>query len=141
MVRGSAIGMKAGIGSRPPRKPARQRRPWRQTMVSEQMRDYGQCIIRDSARHSSQPNYYIVEGAQSSTVSDQLMKKEIIVQGAAWGHLHDFLIEQESADATERRLSLIETSTLIFDAFKNGCVRALNRTAGIPAPGRSETDE
>ena len=26
------------------------------------------------------------------------MKKEIIVQGAAWGHLHDFLIEQELRD-------------------------------------------
>jgi DNA-binding transcriptional LysR family regulator len=64
-------------------------------ITPEQMRDYVQCVIRDTARHSVRPNYYIVEGAQSWTVSDQLMKKEIILQGAAWGHLHDFLIEQE----------------------------------------------
>jgi DNA-binding transcriptional LysR family regulator len=67
-------------------------------ITPEQMRDYVQCIIRDSARHSIQPNYYIFEGAHSWTVSDQLMKKEIIVRGAAWGHLHDFLIEQELRD-------------------------------------------
>jgi DNA-binding transcriptional LysR family regulator len=67
-------------------------------ITPEQMRDYVQCIIRDSARHSPPLNYHIVEGAQSWTVSDQLMKKEIIVQGAAWGHMHDFLIERELKD-------------------------------------------
>jgi DNA-binding transcriptional LysR family regulator len=67
-------------------------------ITPEQMRDYVQCVIRDTARHSPQPNYYIVEGARSWTVSDQLMKKEIILQGAAWGHLHDFLIERELQD-------------------------------------------
>jgi hypothetical protein len=41
---------------------------------------------------------YFIEGAQSRTVGDQLMKKRIIVQGAAWGHLHHFLIEQELHD-------------------------------------------
>jgi DNA-binding transcriptional LysR family regulator len=67
-------------------------------ITPEQLRDYVQCVIRDSARHSAQPNYYVVEGAQSWTVGDQLMKKEIILQGAAWGHLHDFLIERELRD-------------------------------------------
>jgi DNA-binding transcriptional LysR family regulator len=67
-------------------------------ITPEQMRDYVQCVIRDTARHSPQPNYYIVAGARSWTVSDQLMKKEIILQGAAWGHLHDFLIARELQD-------------------------------------------
>ena len=62
------------------------------------MRGYVQCVIRDTARHSDRPNFYIIEGAQSWTVADQLMKKEIIMQGAAWGDLHDFLIEQELRD-------------------------------------------
>jgi DNA-binding transcriptional LysR family regulator len=62
------------------------------------MRGYVQCIIRDSARHSARANFYIIEGAQSWTVADQLMKKEIIVQGAAWGHLHDVLIAEELRD-------------------------------------------
>ena len=64
----------------------------------EQMRDYVQCVIRDTARHSARPNFYLIEGAQTWTVGDQLMKKEIILQGAAWGHLQDFLVERELAE-------------------------------------------
>jgi DNA-binding transcriptional LysR family regulator len=37
----------------------------------------------------------VVEGARSWTVSDQLMKKEVILQGMGWGHLPDFLIADE----------------------------------------------
>jgi DNA-binding transcriptional LysR family regulator len=59
------------------------------------MREHVQCIIRDSARHSSPRDYYVVEGARSWTVSDQLMKKEVILQGMGWGHLPDFLIADE----------------------------------------------
>jgi len=72
--------------------------PISEEITPEQMRGYVQCVIRDTARHSAQPNFYIIEGAQSWTVGDQLMKKEIIVQGGAWGHLHDFLIERELHD-------------------------------------------
>jgi DNA-binding transcriptional LysR family regulator len=61
----------------------------------EQMREQVQCIIRDSARHSAPRDYYVVEGALSWTVSDQLMKKEVIHQGMGWGHLPDFLISEE----------------------------------------------
>jgi DNA-binding transcriptional LysR family regulator len=75
----------------------------------EQMRDYVQCVIRDTARgeapksHSSSTSrdYFLVEGARSWTVSDQLMKKELILQGMGWGHLPKFLIAQE---LRERRL-------------------------------------
>ena len=74
------------------------RMPISEEITPEQMRGYVQCVIRDTARHSVRPNFYIIEGAQSWTVGDQLMKKEIIVQGAAWGHLHDFLIERELRD-------------------------------------------
>jgi DNA-binding transcriptional LysR family regulator len=59
------------------------------------MREHVQCIIRDSARHSSPRDYYVVEGARSWTVSDQLMKKEVILQGMGWGHLPDYLIGDE----------------------------------------------
>src|SRR5882724_5439067 len=64
-------------------------------LAPEQMRDYVQCIIRDSARHSAPRDYFVVEGARSWTVSDQLMKKEVILQGMGWGHLPDFLISDE----------------------------------------------
>ena len=61
----------------------------------DQMRDFTQCVIRDTARHSTPRNYYILEGAHQCTVADQLMKKEIILQGMGWGHMPRFLIEEE----------------------------------------------
>jgi DNA-binding transcriptional LysR family regulator len=64
----------------------------------DQMRDYTQCVIRDSARHTAGRSYFIVEGAHQCTVADQLMKKEMIVQGLGWGHLPRFLIEDELRD-------------------------------------------
>jgi DNA-binding transcriptional LysR family regulator len=67
-------------------------------VTPEQMRDYVQCIIRDSSRHSAPRDYFLVEGARSWTVSDQLMKKEIILQGMGWGHMPDFLVEKELRD-------------------------------------------
>ncbi len=73
------------------------RMPVSAEITPEQMRAYVQCVIRDTARHSERPNFYVIEGAQSWTVGDQLMKKEIILQGAAWGHLQDFLVARELA--------------------------------------------
>jgi DNA-binding transcriptional LysR family regulator len=64
-------------------------------ITPEQMRDYVQCVIRDTARHSPPRDYYLIEGARSWTVSDQLMKKQIILQGMGWGHMPRFLIEEE----------------------------------------------
>ena len=59
------------------------------------MRDYVQCVIRDTARHSPARDYYLVEGARSWTVSDQLMKRELILQGMGWGHMPRHLIDQD----------------------------------------------
>jgi hypothetical protein len=67
-------------------------------ITPHQMLGHVQCVIRDTARHGVRPNFYIIERAQSWTVGDQLMKKEIMVQGAAWGHLHDRLIEWKLRD-------------------------------------------
>jgi DNA-binding transcriptional LysR family regulator len=68
------------------------------SITPEEMRDYVQCVIRDTARRSSPRDYYLVEGARSWTVSDQLMKKELIVQGMGWGHMPHYLIERELSD-------------------------------------------
>jgi DNA-binding transcriptional LysR family regulator len=75
--------------------------PISRSISPEQMRDYVQCVIRDTARGSAPKSYFLVEGARSWTVSDQLMKKELILQGMGWGHLPKYLIEQE---LRERRL-------------------------------------
>jgi len=39
------------------------------SITSEQMRDYVQCVIRDTARHSEPQDYYMLEGARSWTVT------------------------------------------------------------------------
>jgi DNA-binding transcriptional LysR family regulator len=72
--------------------------PMTDSITPEQMRDHVQCVIRDTARHSAPRDYFLVEGAHNWTVSDQLMKKEIILQGMGWGHMPDFLIAPELRD-------------------------------------------
>ncbi len=67
-------------------------------ITPEQMRDHVQCVIRDTARHSPSRDYYLIEGARRWTVSDQLMKKEIILQGMGWGHMPSFLVAEELRD-------------------------------------------
>ncbi len=69
--------------------------PISRSITPEQMRDYVQCVIRDSARRDAPRDYFLVEGARSWTVSDQLMKRELIRQGMGWGHMPKFLIEQD----------------------------------------------
>jgi DNA-binding transcriptional LysR family regulator len=69
--------------------------PITRSITPEQMRDFCQCIIRDTARHSPPRNYFVLEGVQQWTVADQFMKREVILQGMGWGHVPSFLISQE----------------------------------------------
>lgn len=64
-------------------------------ITPEQMRDYVQCVIRDTARHSARRDYFVIEGARSWTVSDQLMKRELILQRMGWGHMPEYLIADD----------------------------------------------
>ncbi len=70
----------------------------------EHLRDYTQCVMRDTARHTPARDYFMIEGARRCTVADPLMKKEIILQGLGWGHMPRFLVEDELRDG--RLLSL-----------------------------------
>lgn len=69
--------------------------PVSDAITPEQMRDYVQCVIRDTARHSPSRDYFVIDGGRNWTVSDQLMKKEIILQGMGWGHMPRFLVAKE----------------------------------------------
>jgi len=64
----------------------------------ERMRELVQCVIRDSAASPWTRSYFVLEGARTCTVSDQMMKKEVILQGLGWGHMPDYLIAEELAD-------------------------------------------
>ncbi|MDL2398212.1 LysR family transcriptional regulator [Rhizobium mayense] len=59
------------------------------------LQDLVQCIIRDTARHSPPKDYYVLRGARYLTVSDQLMKKQVILNAMGWGHMPRFLVEEE----------------------------------------------
>jgi len=63
-----------------------------------QLREATQCVMRDTARHTPPRDYFMVDGAPQCTVPDQLMKKDVILQGMGWGHLPRFLIEDELRD-------------------------------------------
>ena len=69
--------------------------PISRSITPEQMRPYVQCVVRDTARHSAPRSYYLAEGARVWTVSDQTMKKQIILQGMGWGHMPAFLVADE----------------------------------------------
>ncbi len=78
--------------------------PIDRSLGPERLREFTQCVIRDSARHTRSRDYFMIEGAHQCVVADQGMKKEIIQQGLGWGHLPRFLIEAELREG--RLLSL-----------------------------------
>jgi DNA-binding transcriptional LysR family regulator len=67
-------------------------------ITPEQMRPFTQCVIRDTAQRPSSESYFLIEGAHQCSAPDQLMKKELILHGLAWGHLPAWLIEEEIRD-------------------------------------------
>ena len=64
-------------------------------LTPQQMQRFMQCVINDSARNPPEQSHYVIEGAPQCAVPDQLMKKELILHGMAWGHLPRFLIDAE----------------------------------------------
>ena len=40
-------------------------------------------------------HHFLVEGARSWTVGDQLMKRELILQGMGWGHMPHYMIADD----------------------------------------------
>jgi DNA-binding transcriptional LysR family regulator len=68
------------------------------------MRRFTQCVMRDTARDPPPDEYLVLEGAPRCVVADQTMKKEVIMQGLAWGHVPRFLVEKELGNG--RLLSL-----------------------------------
>ncbi|MDE1994973.1 MAG: LysR family transcriptional regulator, partial [Rhizobiaceae bacterium] len=64
-------------------------------ITPSRLQPFVQCVIRDTARHSQPRDSYVLKGARHLTVSDQLMKKQVILNGMGWGHMPLFLVEDE----------------------------------------------
>ncbi len=69
--------------------------PSTSALTPQQLQPFMQCVINDSARQPPAQTHYVIDGAPQCFVPDQLMKKELILHGMAWGHLPRFMIEAE----------------------------------------------
>ena len=67
------------------------------SVTPQQMRPHLQCVIRDTSRRGSTASYFVGDGARIWTVSDQAMKKELILHGLGWGHMPRYAVERELA--------------------------------------------
>lgn len=65
----------------------------------EALRSYTQCIVRDSARHTDSESHFVIEGGHQCSAPDHLTRRELILQGLAWGHLPDFIFEADLREA------------------------------------------
>ncbi|WFU81736.1 LysR family transcriptional regulator [Bradyrhizobium sp. CIAT3101] len=54
-----------------------------------------QCVIRDTARDTTPEDHFLIDGAPHCSVPDHTMKKELILHRMAWGHLPEFMVENE----------------------------------------------
>ncbi|MBA5638360.1 LysR family transcriptional regulator [Duganella sp. LX20W] len=63
----------------------------------QQLRGAMQCVIRDSSSRPGEANYHLLDGARTCSVPDQAMKRELILQGMAWGHMPLHLVRDDIA--------------------------------------------
>jgi DNA-binding transcriptional LysR family regulator len=96
-------------------------------ITPKQMRPFTQCVIRDTAQRPSSESYFVIEGAHQCSAPDQLMKKELILHGLAWGHLPTWLIQDELRDG---RLIAITGSHLPGRTEKLAAVRLRRSSHG-----------
>ncbi|CAE6755717.1 LysR family transcriptional regulator [Paraburkholderia haematera] len=97
------------------------------SIAPDDLRPYVQCVIRDTSRQPSDANYYLIEGAPTCTVPDQLMKRELIVQGLAWGHMPLHLV---AGDLEEHRLVSLEGRHLQGATLKHYAARLRDAAHG-----------
>ncbi|MGY8707223.1 LysR family transcriptional regulator [Bradyrhizobium sp. 18BD] len=60
-----------------------------------QLQSFTQCVIRDTAHDTTPEDHFLIDGAPRCSVPDHTMKKELILHRMAWGHLPEFMIEDE----------------------------------------------
>jgi len=59
------------------------------------LKEYKQCVIRDTSISKTNKSHFINEDSLNITVGDQHTKKQVILERMAWGHMPLFLIEEE----------------------------------------------
>lgn len=99
------------------------RGPWAPPRLRGEM----QCIIRDSSSRPHDANYHLLDGAPNCSVPDQAMKRELIVQGMAWGHMPLHLVREDLACG---RLRSLESEQLPATALEHYATRRRDAAHG-----------
>ena len=61
----------------------------------EEIKEYSQIVIRDSAKHSDKASMHLAPNGESWSVNDFTTKKELILAGLGWGRIPEHIIERE----------------------------------------------
>ena len=81
----------------------------------DNLREYPQCIIKDTASHTKAADYYILPRQAQLFVGDQMTKREVILQGMGWGHMPEFLVKEDLKCGRLVSLSGGEVKTRVVD--------------------------
>lgn len=68
---------------------------YEQDIPLEDIDEYVQVVLKDSAKKVSADNYRVIKNGRSWRVNDYHTKKEIILEGLGWGNLPEFTIKEE----------------------------------------------
>lgn len=107
--------------------PAFLRRLGNQPLGPQQLRGEMQCVIRDSSSRPEEANYHLLDGAHTCSVPDQAMKRELIVQGMAWGHMPLHLVNDDLAAG---RLRSLESEQLPATSLEHYATRRRDTAHG-----------
>jgi DNA-binding transcriptional LysR family regulator len=60
-----------------------------------ELRQMRQCVLRDGARDWPSASYHLLNGAPVVSVGDQATKREVLLQGLAWGHMPAHMVQAD----------------------------------------------
>jgi DNA-binding transcriptional LysR family regulator len=59
------------------------------------LRPLRQCVLRDGAPDWPSASYHLLNGAPFVSVGDQATKRELLLQGLAWGHMPSHMVQSD----------------------------------------------
>lgn len=74
-----------------------------------------QIVVRDSSKHSQPFSFGLLEGAKKLFISDNGLKKELILGGIGWGSLPDNIIEKELKSKKLMQIHLPEIQEKVLE--------------------------
>ncbi len=70
----------------------------KQPISQDEIRQYSQIVVRDTARNVRYRSIDVIEGGRIWSVNDYATKKELTIAGLGWGRIPKHMIEGDLAD-------------------------------------------